>query len=163
MTTDRVAAVREFMEAFEQTVRTIPTTDLEPAEQVLRVQLVVEEALEFAEAMGVTVAFPMDLAETQFLEIAKNRDKIRHVAYRRIDLPEAADALADLSVVCIGSELALGIPGDDVFDEVHFTNMAKLDEEGHPIKNEAGRVVKPLGWRPPSIRKVLTDDGWDGK
>lgn len=160
--TDRTKALREFMEAFEQTVRTTPTAQISPEEQVLRVNLVIEEALEFAEAMGVAVGFPMDLKETRHSDVAAYRHKIKLAAIRPIDLVEAADALADLSVVCIGSELTLGIPGDDVFETVHENNMSKLGPDGHPIKNEIGRVVKPAGWRPPDIRKVLVDDGWDG-
>lgn len=160
--TDYSYAVRKFMDAFDQSIRTTPTADITPEEQVLRVQLVVEEALEFAEAMGVTVAFPIDLAETQYVEVARNRDKIRHHVYQPVDLVEAADALADLHVVTFGSEITMGIPGADVFDAVHESNMEKL-VNGKPLKNEIGRVVKPEGWRPPNIKQVLLDDGWDGK
>ena len=65
----------------------------------------------------------------------------------------AADAIADIIYVLIGTALEYGIPLPEVWDEVHRTNMAKTIPEVH--KNEQGKVMKPNGWKPPEIRRVL--------
>ena len=70
------------------------------------------------------------------------------------DIVEIADALADLIYIACGTAVAYGIPLDDVFEEVHASNMAKL-VDGKPIYREDGKVLKPEGWKPPDIEGVL--------
>jgi len=70
------------------------------------------------------------------------------------DLVEIADALADIIYIACGTAVAYGIPLDDVFEEVHASNMAKL-VDGKPIYREDGKVMKPEGWQPPDIKGVL--------
>lgn len=151
--TDAVAA---FMDAFEQTVRTTPTADIPEDERRLRVALVVEEALEFAAAMGCTVRTPdpdgLIPVKGTIVEIDPNAEGI--------DLVEATDALADIIVVTKGSALTLGVPVDRAFQIVHGTNMAKLGPDGKIIRRpEDGKVLKPAGWVPPTdaIRALLDD------
>jgi len=70
------------------------------------------------------------------------------------DIVEIADALADIIYIACGTAVAYGIPLDDVFEEVHASNMAKL-VDGKPIYREDGKVLKPEGWQPPDIKGVL--------
>jgi predicted HAD superfamily Cof-like phosphohydrolase len=70
------------------------------------------------------------------------------------DIVEIADALADIIYIACGTAVAYGIPLDDVFEEVHASNMAKL-VDGKPIYREDGKVMKPEGWQPPDIKGVL--------
>ena len=70
------------------------------------------------------------------------------------DIVEIADALADIIYIACGTAVAYGIPLDDVFEEVHASNMAKL-VDGKPIYREDGKVLKPEGWKPPDIEGVL--------
>ena len=42
----------------------------------------------------------------------------------------------------------------DVFSEVHKSNMNKL-VDGKPLRREDGKVLKPVGWIPPDIKKIL--------
>jgi predicted HAD superfamily Cof-like phosphohydrolase len=71
------------------------------------------------------------------------------------DIVEVADALGDLMYVVIGAALEFGIPIDDVVDEIHRSNMSKLDENGSPIYREDGKVLKGPGYFPPNIAKIL--------
>ncbi len=67
------------------------------------------------------------------------------------DLVEAADALADLLYVVLGSAVEFGIDLDAVFQEVHRTNMAKLGGKVAPN----GKLQKPPGWKPPDVAGCL--------
>ena len=71
------------------------------------------------------------------------------------DLIEVADGLADLVYVICGMALEYGIPLDEVFAEVHRTNMAKV---GGPLRDD-GKILKPEGWEPPNIKAILMKDG----
>lgn len=71
------------------------------------------------------------------------------------DIVGVADALADLMYVVIGAALEYGIPLDTVFNEVHRSNMSKLDENGKPIYREDGKVLKGPNFTEPDIRGVM--------
>jgi len=70
------------------------------------------------------------------------------------NLVEVADALADIIYIACGTAVSYGIPLDDVFTEVHRSNMAKL-VDGKVIRREDGKIQKPEGWTPPDIKSVL--------
>ena len=70
------------------------------------------------------------------------------------DLVEIADALADIIYIACGTAVSYGIPLDDVFEEVHASNMAKL-VDGKVIRRADGKVQKPEGWQPPDIKRIL--------
>lgn len=153
-------AVAEFMTAFGQPVRTSPTDTISDEERLLRVRLVIEEALEFAEAMGCIVSAPADADGV----LGAKRVDVTIDEFADIDLVEAADALADTIVVTKGSAHTLGVDVDRVFDLVHQTNMNKMDPKtGKPVIREwDGKVIKPEGWVPPTaaITQYLLDSGW---
>ena len=58
------------------------------------------------------------------------------------DLLEVADALTDILYVTYGAGHAFGINLDKCFDEVQNSNMSKLSENGEPVYNESGKVMK---------------------
>ena len=70
------------------------------------------------------------------------------------DIVEVADAIADIIYIACGTAVSYGIPLDDVFDEVHRSNMAKL-VDGKVIRRADGKVQKPEGWTAPDIKSVL--------
>lgn len=138
--------VLDFMMAFGQPVRDVPTTDISDEERILRVRLVIEEALEFAEAMGCVV-----LNKYQEVSIDVDDFTIENNYFRpTINLVEAADALGDLIYVTKGSAHTLGVPIDDISGIIHHANMEKLDPTtGKPINDVHGKVIKPEGWVAP--------------
>ena len=77
------------------------------------------------------------------------------VAMENNDLLEVADALTDILYVTYGAGHAFGINLDQCFDEVQNSNMSKLDENGKPIYNEAGKVMKGPKYFKPNLTKFL--------
>ena len=71
------------------------------------------------------------------------------------DLLEVADALTDILYVTYGAGHAFGINLDKCFDEVQNSNMSKLDDNGKPIYNEAGKVMKGPKYFKPDLNKFL--------
>jgi predicted HAD superfamily Cof-like phosphohydrolase len=71
------------------------------------------------------------------------------------DLENLAKELADIIYIACGTAASYGIPLDKVFEAVHESNMAKL-VDGKPIRREDGKILKPEGWSPPDIKKILT-------
>ncbi|MBT3940293.1 MAG: nucleoside triphosphate pyrophosphohydrolase family protein [Pelagibacterales bacterium] len=71
------------------------------------------------------------------------------------DLLEVADALTDILYVAYGAGHAFGIDLDQCFEEVQNSNMSKLDENGKPIYNEAGKVMKGSKYFKPDLSKFI--------
>ena len=71
------------------------------------------------------------------------------------DLLEVADALTDILYVTYGAGHAFGINLDKCFDEVQNSNMSKLDENGKPIYNESGKVMKGPNYFKPDLSKFV--------
>ena len=71
------------------------------------------------------------------------------------DLLEVADALTDILYVTYGAGHAFGIDLDKCFDEVQNSNMSKLDENGKPIYNEHGKVMKGPNYFKPDLSKYV--------
>ncbi len=71
------------------------------------------------------------------------------------DLLEVADALTDLLYVTYGAGHAFGIDLDKCFDEVQNSNMSKLGEDGKPIYNELGKVMKGPNYFKPDLNKFI--------
>jgi predicted HAD superfamily Cof-like phosphohydrolase len=71
------------------------------------------------------------------------------------DLLEVADALTDILYVTYGAGHAFGINLDKCFDEVQNSNMSKLDENGKPIYNDAGKVMKGPKYFKPNLSKFI--------
>ncbi len=72
------------------------------------------------------------------------------------DLLEIADALTDILYVTYGAGHAFGIDLDKCFEEVQNSNMSKLDENGKPIYNDAGKVMKGPNYFKPDLSKFIS-------
>tara|TARA_B100001121_G_scaffold186517_1_gene162854 strand:- start:147 stop:518 length:372 start_codon:yes stop_codon:yes gene_type:complete len=77
-------------------------------------------------------------------------------AMSKKDLKEVADALTDILYVTYGAGHAFGINLDDCFEEVQKSNMSKLGNDGKPIYNENGKVMKGPNYFKPNLNKFLT-------
>ena len=71
------------------------------------------------------------------------------------DLLEVADALTDILYVTYGAGHAFGIDLDKCFDEVQNSNMSKLDDDGKPIYNDSGKVMKGPNYFKPDLSKFV--------
>tara|TARA_X000000368_G_scaffold116428_1_gene90778 strand:- start:323 stop:694 length:372 start_codon:yes stop_codon:yes gene_type:complete len=90
----------------------------------------------------------VDLIKEELEELTKAMDEK--------DLLEVADALTDILYVTYGAGHAFGINLDKCFDEVQNSNMSKLGEDGKPIYNEAGKVMKGPNYFKPDLSKYIT-------
>ena len=89
----------------------------------------------------------IDLIEEELNELKEAMDNK--------DLLEVADALTDLLYVTYGAGHAFGINLDKCFDEVQNSNMSKLDDNGKPIYNEFGKVMKGPNYFKPNLIKFM--------
>ena len=71
------------------------------------------------------------------------------------DLLEVADALTDILYVTYGAGHAFGINLDDCFEEVQNSNMSKLGNDGKPIYNDQGKVMKGPKYFKPDLSKFI--------
>jgi len=82
----------------------------------------------------------------EYLEACKNGDIV-----------EIADALGDQLYILFGTILKHGLEHkiEEVYDEIHRSNMSKLDEQGNPIFREDGKILKSNLYFKPDIKKIL--------
>jgi predicted HAD superfamily Cof-like phosphohydrolase len=76
-------------------------------------------------------------------------------ALKSDDIENLAKELCDLIYVILGTAISYGIPLDKCFDEVHKSNMSKLDENGKPLYREDGKILKSKLYRTADIKSVL--------
>jgi predicted HAD superfamily Cof-like phosphohydrolase len=80
-----------------------------------------------------------------------------HEAWSNKDIVEVADAITDCLYILFGTAIEFGLQDklEDFFDEVHGSNMSKLDENGKPIYRNDGKVLKSEKYYKPDLKKIL--------
>ena len=76
-------------------------------------------------------------------------------AVNKRDIKEVADALTDILYVTYGAGHAFGINLDNCFEEVQKSNMSKLGDDGKPIYDELGKVMKGPKYFKPNLMKFI--------
>ena len=76
-------------------------------------------------------------------------------AIEKKDIKEVADALTDILYVTYGAGHAFGIDLDSCFNEVQNSNMSKLGDDGKPIYNDKGKVMKGPKYFKPDLSKYV--------
>ena len=113
----------------------------------------------FMETFGQEVkkkpSFSTDKINKLRLDLIKEELSELTDAMNNKDLLEVADALTDILYVTYGAGHAFGIDLDKCFDEVQNSNMSKLDENGKPIYNEHGKVMKGPNYFKPDLSKFV--------
>lgn len=71
------------------------------------------------------------------------------------DVVGVADALTDILYVTYGAGAAFGIDLDKCFEEVHNSNMSKLDRDGRPIYREDGKILKGPDYFEPNLENIV--------
>ena len=92
--------------------------------------------------------------ELRFNLIKEELEELR-IAIDTKNLVEVADALTDILYVAYGAGHAFGINLDKCFDEVQQSNMSKLDDQGNPIYNDSGKVMKGPKYFKPDLSKFI--------
>ena len=124
--------VREFNKAFNLPLNDSPTVG-EYDDRFLRYRLMEEENDEYHEASIISL---------------KNEEK---------GLIGIADALTDELYILLGKFHYHGLADrlEELFDEVHESNMSKLDDDGKPIYREDGKVLKSVNYFKPQLRNIV--------
>jgi len=94
------------------------------------------------------------VAQLRYKLIKEELDEL-HKAIEGKDLLEVADALTDILYVTYGAGHAFGIDLDKCFAEVQQSNMSKLGDDGQPIFNEHGKVMKGPNYTKPNLKKFI--------
>lgn len=145
MPTDHFKRVRTFMQKVGQDTPTdvvVPDANI----RVLRAKLILEEALETVEALGVTVRVGEGGPEIE-------EEKLRYADGNPVDVEGVVDGCADISVVTVGTLIAFGVDDEPVLEEVDSANLRKFGPGSY--MREDGKWMKPPGWTPPDIDAAI--------
>ena len=110
----------------------------------------------FSQEVKTKPSFSSDKINKLRIDLIKEEIDELQEAMKNNDLLEVADALTDILYVTYGAGHAFGIDLDKCFDEVQNSNMSKLGENGEPIYNESGKVMKGPNYFKPDLSKFVS-------
>ena len=110
----------------------------------------------FGQEVKTKPSFSSDKINKLRIDLIKEELDELQEAMENNDLLEVADALTDILYVTYGAGHAFGIDLDKCFDEVQNSNMSKLGENGEPIYNESGKVMKGPNHFKPDLSKFVS-------
>ena len=110
----------------------------------------------FGQEVKTKPSFSTDKINKLRIDLIKEELQELTEAMNNKDLLEVADALTDILYVTYGAGHAFGINLDKCFDEVQNSNMSKLGENGEPIYNESGKVMKGPNYFKPDLSKFVS-------
>ena len=118
-----------------------------------------ERVKKFMETFGQEIkekaSFPNDkITSLRYDLIKEELDEFKEAIDKK-DIKEVADALTDILYVTYGAGHAFGIDLDKCFEEVQNSNMSKLGNDGKPIYNEKGKVMKGPNYFKPNLSKFV--------
>ena len=109
----------------------------------------------FGQEIKIKAKFPEEkIVKLRYNLIKEELNELQN-AIKTKDLKEIADALTDILYVTYGAGHAYGIDLDKCFKEVQKSNMSKLGEDGKPIYNEKGKVMKGSKYFEPNLRQFI--------
>ncbi len=109
----------------------------------------------FGQEVKVKASFPNEkIIKLRYELIHEELEEFKK-AMEEKNLKEIADALTDILYVAYGAGHAYGIDLDKCFSEVQRSNMSKLDEDGKPIYNEKGKVMKGPKYFEPNLKQFI--------
>ena len=134
--------VTDFHEAFGHPINEYPSTE----EIELRFNLIKEEFAETADELA-------DYSE--FVE--KNSRNLTPAGFEELYTirMQLTKELADMLYVIYGTAVSFGLPLEQVFEEVHKSNMSKLGEDGKPILREDGKILKGPNYKAADIAQFF--------
>ena len=109
----------------------------------------------FGQEVKTKPSFSTDKINSLRYDLIKEELEELKEAIENKDLLEVADALTDILYVTYGAGHAFGIDLEKCFEEVQSSNMSKLGEDGKPIYNESGKVMKGAKYFKPDLTKFV--------
>ena len=110
----------------------------------------------FGQEVKTKPSFSSDKINKLRIDLIKEELDELQEAMKNNDLLEVADALTDILYVTYGAGHAFGIDLDKCFEEVQNSNMSKLGENGKPIYNDSGKVMKGPNYFKPDLSKFVS-------
>ena len=110
----------------------------------------------FGQEVKTKPSFSSDKINKLRIDLIKEELDELQEAMKNNDLLEVADALTDILYVTYGAGHAFGINLDKCFNEVQNSNMSKLGENGEPIYNQSGKVMKGPNYFKPDLSKFVS-------
>ena len=118
-----------------------------------------EKVREFMKTFGQEIkekaGFPNEKITSLRYELIKEELEELKEAINSKDIKEVADALTDILYVAYGAGHAFGIDLDKCFEEVQNSNMSKIGNDGKPIYNDKGKVMKGPKYFKPNLSKFV--------
>jgi predicted HAD superfamily Cof-like phosphohydrolase len=125
---------------------------------------IINKVKEFQEVFG------LETHEEPTIEVSRRVIELRHrlmqeendeylEACEKGDINLIADALGDKMYILFGTIISHGLQHkiEEVFTEIHRSNMSKLDSNGKPIYREDGKILKSENYFLPDISKILSE------
>ena len=109
----------------------------------------------FGQEVKEKAEFPSDKITSLRYDLIREELEELKDAIEKNDIKEVADALTDILYVTYGAGHEFGINLDKCFEEVQNSNMSKLGEDGKPIYNEKGKVMKGPNYFKPNLNKFV--------
>ena len=109
----------------------------------------------FGQEVKIKPKFPKEKIIKLRYDLIKEELNELQNAIKTKNLKEIADALTDILYVTYGAGHAYGIDLDKCFSEVQKSNMSKLGEDGKPIYNKKGKVMKGSKYFEPNLRQFI--------
>ncbi len=109
----------------------------------------------FGQEVKTKASFSTDKINKLRVDLIEEEVKELKEAINKKDLQETIDALTDILYVTYGAGHAFGVNLDKCFEEVQNSNMSKLDNNGKPIFNENGKVMKGPNYFKPNLNQFL--------
>lgn len=142
--------VREFHEKAGQLINIKPS-EVDSKTAILRVRLLLEEVLEFAEASGVEIL----TQDGECLDVtAIEDDELTFSHVGKANLVDIADALGDINYVSYGAAICYGIDMEPVEDEIQRSNLSKFISG---FKDEYGKWNKGKDYTPVNLESILKE------
>ena len=109
----------------------------------------------FGQEIKIKAKFPKKKIVKLRYDLIKEELNELQDAIKTKNLKEIADALTDILYVTYGAGHAYGIDLDKCFSEVQKSNMSKLGEDGKPIYNKKGKVMKGSKYFEPNLKQFI--------
>ena len=114
----------------------------------------------FGQEIKIKAEFPKEKIVKLRYDLIKEELNELEQAMKTKNLKEIADALTDILYVTYGAGYAYGINLDKCFKEVQRANMSKLGNDGKPIYNEKGKVMKGPNYSEPNLTISRVNNKW---
>jgi predicted HAD superfamily Cof-like phosphohydrolase len=122
---------------------------------------VIESVEEFHNSFGVKnelepTKIARQISDLRYKLMKEENDEYLEACHEK-NLVAIADALGDQLYILCGTILAHGMQHviEDVFNEIHASNMSKLGEDGKPIYRYDGKVLKGPNYFRPNLTKFI--------